>query len=65
MPDDEPYTLCPRCQQKVDPGGEGVTYAVEPKRIEAMGGSQWIDGEVGFFHPECFVLFGWSPRPKP
>jgi hypothetical protein len=65
MPDDEPFTPCARCGEKVDPAAEGVQYAVEQKRIEAMRGPQWIDGDVGFFHPECSVFSGWQPRPKP
>ena len=49
----ETYTLCPYCQEKVDPQDSGVRYGVEQVRIDRMGGFDLIDGMGGFFHPGC------------
>jgi hypothetical protein len=63
--DGRPYTLCPQCNQKVDPGGVGVHYAVELQRVDTFGATDYIEGMGGFFHQHCSVLSGWRSKPKP
>ena len=64
---DEPFTLCPWCEQKVDPDASGVHYAVQLIDAPAMGGQMhdFIEGLGGFFHPACDVPRGWRVKPKP
>jgi AcrR family transcriptional regulator len=59
------HSVCPRCNRKIDPAGEGVHYAVELRLIEGFGASDWVEGTGGFFHAECSVLRGWQPKPMP
>lgn len=65
MSADETYTLCPRCQRKVVPEDYAVHFAVELQRVDSFGGSDWVEGVGGFFHPACAVLPGWRPKPYP
>jgi hypothetical protein len=61
------FTLCPYCQQRVEPGADGVVYA--RKQVDAPGfgqGHNFIDGVGGFFHPGCPPeRIGWVRRPVP
>ncbi len=63
--DGQPYRLCPRCGRKVDPGGVGVHYAVELKRVDTLDRTDYVEGMGGFFHEHCSVPFGWRRKPKP
>jgi hypothetical protein len=67
--DDEqqPYTLCPYCGEKVDPNAPGVSYAVAIDEVITMGSIRTlVDGMVGFFHPGCPPgAVGYSIRPPP
>src|SRR5579864_4806315 len=50
---EEPYTLCPGCGKRVEPKGADVVYAVEIKRIDRMGGFDYVEGMGAFFHESC------------
>jgi hypothetical protein len=64
---DEPYTLCPYCNRRVDPDEPGVIYAVEQVEVVTMGPNRTnVDGIGGFFHPECSPeAIGWVRRERP
>jgi hypothetical protein len=65
--DDETYKLCPYCRQRVDPDEPGVIYAREQVEVVTMGPTRTnVDGEGGFFHPECPPeAIGWVRRERP
>jgi hypothetical protein len=66
MTDNESFTVCPYCDERVDPNESGVTYAVEVRRIDTMGSTQYVDGMGAFFHPGCPPsAVGYSPRQMP
>jgi hypothetical protein len=64
------FTLCPYCQQRVEPEADGVVYARE--RVDIGGGfgqtptHEIVEGKGGFFHPDCPPeLIGWVRRSLP
>ncbi|HZG35848.1 MAG TPA: hypothetical protein VEY87_08365 [Gaiellaceae bacterium] len=63
----ETLAECPACGREVDPGGPGVTYAVE--QVDAPGSGQAhdsIDGRGCYFHAECPPeRVGYKERPLP
>ena len=64
--DEKPYTLCPRCREKVEPSDEGVHYAVELEDMPGFGqGHDYVEGRGGFYHERCPILPGWRQKPKP
>jgi hypothetical protein len=63
--DGRPYTLCPRCGRKVDRNADGVHFAVELKRVDSFGRTEYVEGMGGFFHPTCRIPSGWRAKPKP
>lgn len=79
MAEDGTFTVCPYCNQRVEPGDPGVTYGREQVKIASMTGSEYIDGMGGFlhpgeyfdgmggfFHPSCPMgPVGYEPRPLP
>jgi hypothetical protein len=66
MSEDETFTLCPGCGQRVDRDEPGVRYGVEQKRTATMGGTFNIDGMGGFFHPGCSMqAVGYVERDVP
>ena len=63
---DETFTLCPYCREVVEPDGPGVTYAVELKQLDTFGGSEWVEGMGGYFHPGCSSdALGWKAKLRP
>ena len=67
MSEDGTSTVCPYCDQPVEPDAPGVTYAVEIQKLPTMGGSMtYIDGMGAFFHPECSPdAAGYAQHPHP
>jgi hypothetical protein len=67
MVDDEnkPFTLCPRCRQKVEPTDPDVHFAVEMRRIDSFGGTEYVEGMGGYFHPDCRIPAEWKPKDMP
>ena len=65
--EEQPYTLCPYCDERVEPDAPGVVYAVEQVETLAMGPTRTIvDGMGGFFHPGCSPeAVGYVRRPRP
>jgi hypothetical protein len=50
------FTLCPGCNQRVEPAAPGVIYAVPIQRADTMRGPQYYEGVGGYFHNEaCFA----------
>jgi hypothetical protein len=64
---DEPYTLCPYCNERIDPGDPTAVYAVERREVVTMGPTRtMVDGIGGFFHPYCPPdAVGYVPRERP
>jgi hypothetical protein len=66
MSDDETYTVCPYCRQRVEPGDPGVLYGVEQKRLKHFRGYDIVDGMGGYFHPGCPMgAVGYVERDAP
>jgi hypothetical protein len=64
---DEPYTLCPYCEKRVDPDAPRVVFAVERRDVPGFGQvHDFIDEKGGFFHPHCSPeSMGWVRRHRP
>ena len=69
MADDEPFPVCPRCEERVEPGAAEVIYAVE--RCEVITALPWgptrkaVDGMGRLFHAECAPeAIGWTRRER-
>jgi hypothetical protein len=64
---DYTYTVCPYCGRRVEPDARDVIYA--RKQVDLPGSGQQhdvVDGEGGFFHPECSPEDdGYARRPRP
>lgn len=56
MSDDETFTNCPMCRQRIDPEDPTAVYAVELRDLgPTFGGpSEVAEGLGAFFHPNCF-----------
>jgi hypothetical protein len=65
--EERPFTCCPDRGEKVSPDDPNVTYAVEQRRLTAMGPTHTIvDGMGGYFHPGCSpAAVGYAQRPRP
>jgi hypothetical protein len=64
--DSNTFKVCPYCDERVEPDEPGVTYAVKPLRMDTLGGSSYVDGLGGYFHPGCSPgAIGWAPRDDP
>ena len=65
--DDETFTICPYCEQRVEPDDPGVVYAREQRVIETFGPTrEVVDATGGFFHAGCPPeAIGWVRRERP
>jgi hypothetical protein len=64
--ENETFTLCPYCREVVDPTDPNATYAVELRRADSFGGTDWLEGLGGYFHPGCSPdALGWHTKPRP
>jgi hypothetical protein len=49
---DESFTVCPYCDERVEPDDPNSVYAVEQVEVLTMGPTrEIIDGMGGYFHP--------------
>jgi hypothetical protein len=65
--DEQPFTLCPGCNQRVDPDEPRVIYAVELKRIDTLRGFDYVEGMGAVFHEGHFPHSSgrWRQKPPP
>jgi hypothetical protein len=65
--DQEQFTVCPYCRERVEPGDPGVVYAVEQRELTAFGPTRHVaDGMGGYFHASCPPeAVGYARRPRP
>jgi hypothetical protein len=64
---DYTYTVCPYCGRLVEPDARDVNYARKQVNLPGFGKpDDYVDGEGGFFHPECSPEdVGFARRPRP
>lgn len=65
--DDETYTVCPYCAERIDSHEPGAVYAVEQIEVTTMGPTQQvIDDLGGYFHEACPPeVVGYTRQPPP
>ena len=65
MTDDEPFSICEMCRERVEPADPDVVYAVEVVRIDRMGGTDYVEGMGSYFHEWCYPEGSPQYRRKP
>ena len=65
--DDQPYTKCPYCDERIEPDETVAVYAVERRKVTASGPTYtWVDVIGGWFHEGCPPeAVGYARRPAP
>jgi hypothetical protein len=63
----ETFTVCPYCRERVEPDDPRAIYAVEQVTLTAMGPTRsLVDGMGGYFHDGCSPeAVGYVRRERP
>jgi hypothetical protein len=56
LTEEQPYHLCERCRQRVTLDDPNLVRAVEIRRVDTFGGTEYIDGMGALFHHYCWPM---------